>query len=76
MGWTGGTDIFDNVMTVVLSRHPTPQRVIKAFIAALEAADWDTQDESRYWDNETVRAARRELHPEDFDEEGNEVGAD
>ena len=71
MGWAGGTQVFDDICAEILSRKPlTKERVIRAVIVALEAADWDDQSSSQYYDHETVQAQFKVLHPEEFDDEG------
>lgn len=70
MGWATGSQVFDDIMAEVLSRKPlTKERVIRAVIAALEGADWDTQSDSAYYDHDLVQGELRKLHPEDFEEE-------
>ena len=60
MGWSGGTDVFDDIAGVVL-REPMPTReeILAAVIRALEEHDWDTQDESKYWEHPLAQEARK-----------------
>lgn len=71
MGWSSATMIFDSVCDTVLAdgdKKPTPEETIRALAAALESADWDSQQESAYWENPVVRKVMKELHPHwDFD---------
>lgn len=69
MGWCSATDIFDPVVKHILS-HNNKQSdddkvaVIKVLIEALEAEDWDCQDDSAHYDAPLVRRAFREVHPD------------
>jgi hypothetical protein len=69
MGWASGTDVFDAVAGEILGETGAVSRtrVIRALVEALEDNDWDTQNESEFYDHPIVRRVMRELHP-DWDE--------
>lgn len=64
MGWSGGTDIFDNVATSLLkvqddgydadlpNRHI--ENILNNLLFELEKQDWDNHQESNYWDHPVV----------------------
>ncbi len=66
MGWSSATDIFDNVVgkLLVKDKPVDVEDVIRTLFDNLEDADWDTQEESRYWKHPIVRKVVRELHPD------------
>jgi hypothetical protein len=59
MGWSGGTEIFDRVSDSLMYIHegvydtdiPMYQvlNVLENLKVTLEAQDWDTPEESKYW---------------------------
>jgi hypothetical protein len=66
MGWASGTDIFDHTVGEVLKKVTDREArldVIFALAAAMEAHDWDVQNESKYWEHPEVREVFRTLHP-------------
>jgi len=69
MGWASGTDVFDAVAREILGDAGaiSKTKVILALVEALEDNDWDTQNESEFYDHPIVRRVMRELHP-DWDE--------
>lgn len=66
MGWASGTDVFDAVAGVVIEDDTrfNKHNVLKALIVALEDNDWDTQNESEFYDHPIVRRVMREIHPD------------
>lgn len=52
MGWSGGTEIFDGALDTFLSFVPedSHQDLIEKWYKVFEDTDWDTEDESKYWD--------------------------
>ncbi len=52
MGWSGGTDYFDLYVDLVLQYVPQEKQedLIYKWYKILVEGDWDTQDESAYWD--------------------------
>jgi hypothetical protein len=70
MGWCSGTRIFDAVCEGLLSDEPKSKKeLLTELIAALEADDWDCQQDSAFWDNPLVQEVMRELHPRWFEDE-------
>lgn len=63
MGWGSATEIFDTVVKGVLFNHPKKE-IIKNLMVLLFEGDWDTEDESEFWDNEIVQEAYREIAEE------------
>lgn len=56
MGWNGGAPLFDGIVELVLEyvEDPTPatiQSVVDDAYALFEDTDWDTEDESRFFDD-------------------------
>lgn len=71
MGWCSGTDIFDQMVSFVLSTTVSDEEkynTIRTLARALEDSDWDCQSDSNYWDDPIVQRALKELHP-DWDED-------
>jgi hypothetical protein len=59
MGWAGATDIFDGAVEVGLRLLPAQpldtmdarvSKVVHDMYTQIDWADWDTQDESEYFD--------------------------
>lgn len=75
MGWSSGTHLFDAVCGEVLvgrSKKIAKTDVIAILVAAMEDSDWDTHQDSEYWDHPVVQEVMRELHPDWFDDDGGE----
>lgn len=73
MGWSTGYLVFDHVVNSFIEDNLSRKEKIKilvALIEALEDQDWDTQFDSKYWNNAIVVAAWQMVHPEWFDENG------
>lgn len=72
MGWCSGTEIFDDVVAALVEegKRPPVEKVIERLVAALENGDWDCQQDSAYWDHPVVRKVFLQVHPDWFDEEG------
>ena len=70
MGWCSGTEIFDEVCSILLSPKPidTHEALVKV-IKCLEDGDWDCQSDSKFWDHSQVISAMQEVHPSWFEEE-------
>jgi hypothetical protein len=69
MGWSGGHLVFDPVVKKVLElvalREISEDRateIIKALVVALEDADWDTQNDSKYFNEPLIRLVFMDLH--------------
>ena len=52
MGWSHGTGLFDAALSIFLRYVPEDQidTAIEAWYAAFDHYDWDTEDESNYYD--------------------------
>lgn len=52
MGWAGGTRYFDVPLDLMLEYVPEDKRkeVIEALYHEIRDGDWDTVDESAYWE--------------------------
>lgn len=76
MGWNGGTAIFDAVTGEVFSfpRLPTEAitDILHVLVDALEDQDWDTHNESQYWNTPIVRQLFQERNPEWFADDEDE----
>lgn len=71
MGWGSGVYVFDAICAELLTDKPIDKRnAIKALINALEDGDWDTHQDSEYYDDPIVQDVLKDLHPHWF-EEGN-----
>lgn len=72
MGWTGGSDILDTVVKFLLTTdlsNSQKKKCIKALIQVLYDHDWDTENESKYFNHPLVNKIFRELNPDvDYDE--------
>ncbi len=72
MGWCSGTNIFDSIVETVIESClsiESTKNIIKTTIIALEYEDWDTQNESEYFNVPIVKDIFRELHPDWFEDE-------
>lgn len=74
MGWCSGTQIFDDVASVLLGKKKTktPKEVLKLLAKAMEDMDWDCQQDSDYWDHPIVKEVFKELHPDWFEDDEDE----
>ena len=68
MGWCGGTEIFDTVVGDVLEEK-SKEEIIKNLLNALTDNDWDTVDESFYFNDPIVLEVIKETFPHWFEEE-------
>ena len=68
MGWSSGTEIFDTVVKDVLE-NKSKNEIIKNLLGVLTDADWDTINESKYFNDPIVLEVIKEKFPEWFDEE-------
>lgn len=52
MGWSGGTQLFDDALDIFLGYIPKfmQDRLIEQWYEKFKDSDWDTEDESAYWD--------------------------
>lgn len=52
MGWAGGTSYFDFPLDLMLEYVPEDKRkeVVEKLYWSIRSDDWDTVDESSYWD--------------------------
>lgn len=52
MGWGGGTEYFDGALDIFLGYIPEKMRpaLIERWYEIVSAGDWDTENESSYWD--------------------------
>lgn len=52
MGWAGGTELFDGALNIFLKYVPEEDidTVLMAWYDVVTDADWDTVDESDYYD--------------------------
>ena len=65
MGWCSGTDIFDEIVGVVLPMNSLPildkKTLIKSLIEILWSHDWDCEYDSEYTQDNFVRLCFEEL---------------
>lgn len=60
MGWSGGTEIFDEVAWYVEpylyneNFKPFVERTLIQLLSALRKQDWDDKCESNYWDHPII----------------------
>jgi len=71
MGWASGVEIFDVVAGALLDdkKEINKKKVLKSLINVLEDGDWDTQNDSDYYDHPLVQEIFKELHPNWFEDE-------
>jgi len=71
MGWASGVEIFDVVAGALLDdkKEINKKEVLKSLINVLEDGDWDTQNDSDYYDHPLVQEIFKELHPNWFEDE-------
>jgi hypothetical protein len=70
MGWGSGVYVFDAIAKALLDDKPVDKKsALKAVIVALEDGDWDTHQDSDYYDHPLVQEAMKELHPDWFEDE-------
>lgn len=66
MGFSAGTDIFDSVVGIILFNDQLDdidkKQIITALLSSLGDHDWDTEDESEYWEEELVQECFAELY--------------
>lgn len=75
MGWCSGTDIFDAVAKLILSKDEVSEeeiQVLKTLVDALEDGDWDCQGDSDFYEHPIVQRIMRELHPDWYEDDDNE----
>lgn len=77
MGWASGVYVFDLVFPLLLElggeqSARTVEAVVK-LIDGLEDHDWDTLEDTDYYDHPTFREAMDRLHPGWFDPPDEEV---
>lgn len=63
MGWASGVEVFDAIAGMLLKDRIDKQKILETLIEALENQDWDTQQDSQYWDHPMVQAAFRKMNP-------------
>jgi len=72
VGWAGGTAIFDAGVGAILTstdKAPTKRKKLVHFIDEMFNADYDTVDESMFYDNATIRDILKEDFGYEFDDE-------
>lgn len=69
MGWSGGTGVFDSALDVFLPyiHEDLHQALIEKWYEKFSGTDWDTEEESAYW--EQLEPVMRKKYPHLFDEE-------
>ena len=70
MGWSRGYEIFDVVVEKLLTSSLTRAvkcNIIQDLMLALEDHDWDTFADSAFCEDPIVLAARKRLHPDEFE---------
>lgn len=74
MGWASAVEIFDVVAGALLDDKDEVNKkaVLKILAQLLEDGDWDTQQDSQYYDHPVVHEIMEELHPDWFVEEEEE----
>ncbi len=79
MGWSGGTEIFDAVVSelrdlshrwVAKDYHVDFMEPLKTLVIVLEDQDWDTLNESAYWDHPVIGKILGNNDPNEDDYEG------
>lgn len=64
MGRGSAVFIFDKICDALLGDKPVDKdETIRALIEVLEDNDWDTQQDSRYWEHPIVQKIMKERHP-------------
>ena len=68
MGWSGGTQLFDDALDIFLGYIPARlhDQLIEKWYAKFDGTDWDTEDESKYW--EQLEPIMRKKYPHLFDD--------
>ena len=67
MGWCSGTQIFDDVLDLVLANDEVDKKeLVKVLIEALGNQDWDCEGDSKYWEHPLVRDVFKEMYPHWF----------
>lgn len=67
MGWSSGSEIFDPAVSQILKLDVPDKDKVKVILALAEAlvdADWDTVQESDYWEDPLVRKAFKKIFPD------------
>lgn len=67
MGWTNGTPMFDKVCAVIFELNISTfdkYKIIHTLADALMDGDWDTPEESDYWQHPIIRQVMKELMPD------------
>jgi len=57
MGWSNGTEIFDQTMKTVLEQKLSDKstlEIAEVLKNALQNEDWDTEDESEYYEHPVI----------------------
>ena len=70
MGWSGGYRVFDPVVKKILDSNLTRSNkcsIIQELMEVLEDEDWDTFTDSAFCEDPIVLAARKRLHPDEFE---------
>lgn len=76
MGWCGGTEIFDDFVGMVLDQDlddDEKRGLIKRLVVSLENNGWYCQSDNEYYNNTVVENVFRELHPDWFEDEMDEL---
>lgn len=74
MGWGSATDIFDGAVDVALDFAPDQPIIVRAVVDRMYTNvrwhDWDTQSDSRYYDDHLIHImlALGEIDVDDYDE--------
>lgn len=69
MGWCSATEIFDNMVEVILDETKSREDIITELVETLIFNDWDCEGSSKYWEHPTVRGIFIKLYPHLFEEE-------
>lgn len=72
MGWASGTDYFDGALDIFLPYIPKSlhDSLIEKWYSVIAEGDWDTEEESNYYDK--LEPILRKKFPHWFDDEGGE----
>jgi hypothetical protein len=69
MGWCSGTYVFDAICTALFDGEAIDKKaLLEHVINTLQAADWDCEMDSVYWDHPLVQEIFKERNPEWFEE--------
>lgn len=72
MGWSGGTQVFDQVVYDLKANNISGNEfynIVYGLLAELEDMDWDNVCESDWYEDKEVQAVIRKMHPSWFEDD-------